>query len=61
MVSYLGYKQAALIFPPQELHMCQKKTLISGRENTFTESGCVQGLGAGLMQVYLAHAAPSGN
>ena len=38
-----------------------EKTLISGRENASQECSCVRDIEAGLMQVYLAHAAPFGN
>ena len=38
-----------------------QKTQISSRENVCQEFGCARGVGAGLMQVYIAHAAPFGN
>ena len=57
---YLGYSQRALIFP-HRYSLCDRKTLISGRENVCQECGCMRGVGACLMQVYRAHAALFGN
>ena len=57
---YLGSSQRALIFP-NSYSICERKALRSGRENVCQECGSVRGVGAGLMQVYRAHAALFGN
>ena len=38
-----------------------EKAMISGRENVCQEWDCVRGIGAYLMQVYIAYTAPFGN
>ena len=38
-----------------------EKAMISGRENVCQEWDCVRGIGANLMQVYIAYTAPFGN
>ena len=56
MVGLLGNLTENLYIPPQVY--VTEKSLISGRENSRQECGCVRGVGAGLMQVYEAHSAP---
>ena len=60
MVTVLGFLTGSSIFA-YRYYICADKILISWCENVCQEYDCVQGVGAGVTQVYIAHAAPFGN
>ena len=61
MVGVIWTLNRGPLYVPTGTPYVKEKSLISGRENVCQECGCVRGVAAGLMQVFIAHAARFGN